>query len=92
MSDSQVVPVNVHTLAGHVSAIAEAAAEFASAVAGAPASGVDQALTDRVTHIELLLSEAGLSPTAPAPATAPAAPAPAPAPVDAPAPAPTPAA
>jgi hypothetical protein len=88
-SDEQVVPVNVHTVAGLVSTFASDAAAFADAVANVPAGSVDQALTDRVTHIELLLSEAGLSPTAPA--AAPAAPAavdPAPAPAAAPTPAP----
>ncbi len=71
------MPVNVHTVTGLLSTFATDAAAFADAVASAPA-GTDAALTDRVTHIEALMTEAGLSPAA----------APAPAPAEAPAPAP----
>lgn len=61
-----------------VASFAAGAAEFAQAVADAPA-GADQTLVDRVTHLETVLTEAGLI-VAPAPAPAPAAdPAPAPA-------------
>jgi biopolymer transport protein ExbB len=70
-----VVPLNLHDANAILIQHAADAAELAQAVADHAAVDVS-ALADRVTHLETILSEAGINPTAPAPA--PAAPAPAP--------------
>jgi hypothetical protein len=71
-ADANARPVNLHDANGVLATFATDASEFAQVVADSPA-GADQALTDRVTHLETLLTEAGLD-VKPAPAPAPAQP------------------
>ncbi len=80
----------MHTATSIVSSFATDAAAFADLVSSTPA-GTDQALTDRVTHVELILTEAGLMAAAAPAAPAVQAPAPAPAADTTAAPAPAPA-
>lgn len=79
-SETQAIPVNIHTATGLLSSFATDAAEFAADVAAQAPADVS-ALTDRVAQLETLLVEAGIKPNAapaPAPAVSPAAVAPAP--------------